>query len=81
MTSRRKRRLGLPSFDRQNPWQFSLNQLVYCWGFSGGMSVQIVDRHIEGPYGAPHYSVKTFSGEVWKVPQLHLSTTPIEQRS
>lgn len=64
-------------FDWSNPWKFRLDQHVYVWGFNQESSFRILDRMQLGPANFPHYLVCSHEGDLWTVPQIHLSSKPL----
>lgn len=57
-----------------HPWRYRLGEWVHVRGF-GGLTVRI-----EGGFfhrGLPHYRVRTTVGDIWTIPQLHISSNPI----
>lgn len=64
-------------FDWSNPFKFQLGAHVYVWGFDQTFSFRILSQSQLGPAGFPHYVVSSHEGEIWTVPQLHLSTRPL----
>ena len=67
-------------FDWGNPWQFSVGQSAYVWGFDQEFSFTVTAQLTLGPANFPHYVVTALNGDTWTVPQLHLSRQPITPR-
>ena len=64
-------------FDWTDPYKFRPGQYVYVWGFSQEFSFRVLSQSQLGPAGFPHYIVSSHEGDLWTVPQLHLSTKPL----
>lgn len=67
-------------FDQSNPWKFHVGQAVYVWGFSQEISLTIKEQKLLGTLNFPHYVVEELNGDLWTVPQMHLSRKPIVPR-
>ena len=75
-----KYRAVATKFDRSNPWKFHVGQAVYVWGFSQDISLTIKEQKLLGTLNFPHYVVEELNGDLWTVPQMHLSRKPIGVR-
>lgn len=67
-------------FDRSNPWKFHVGQAVYVWGFRQDISLTIKEQKLLGTLNFPHYVVEELNGDLWTVPQMHLSRKPLVGR-
>lgn len=66
------------AFDPAKPHKFRIGEDVWVWGFREGTPFRIRERSLLGPASFPHYTVQSASGELWIVPQLHLSRKALE---
>lgn len=57
-----------------HPWRFRLGEWVHVRGF-GGLTVRIEDGFFYR--GMPHYRVRSTLGDIWKIPQLHISSNVV----
>lgn len=63
-----------PGPKARHPWSFRLGEWVHARGF-GGLTVRIESGFLHR--SMPHYVVRTTTGDVWRLPQIHLSTRAI----
>ncbi|MGA0706332.1 MAG: hypothetical protein ACO3P8_12350 [Steroidobacteraceae bacterium] len=63
-----------PSRTISHPWRFRVGEWVHVRGF-GGLTARIEDGFLHR--GMPHFHVRTTIGDVWRVPQIHVSSNPV----
>jgi len=60
-----------------NPWRFALGDRVFIAGHPQQPAV-VTAALGQGRASWPHYFVVDFDGYEWRVPQIHLSSAPIQ---
>ena len=64
---------------KRHPWRFDLGQAVYVRGWSQDTTALITAKVATSDV-FPHYLVVDADGKEWRIPQIHLSTSPIIER-
>lgn len=65
-----------PGMKPKFPWRFALGDFVYIHGRRS--SAEIVGGELHGSF--PHLYLRDPAGDIWRIPQLHCSSTPITFR-
>jgi len=60
-----------------NPWRFSPGDHVYIYGHPQEPAI-ITSAMGRGAAGWPHYYLVDSDGHEWCIPQIHLSSAPIQ---
>lgn len=63
---------------KAQPWRFSVGDVAYVRGWSQAVTVTIVSQLQSLRW--PHYLVEDYDGNLWQLPQIHLSRSPIVER-
>lgn len=64
---------------KERPWRFNPGDVAYVAGWPVDATVLITAATAGGDYGFPHYLAVDNDGNEWKLPQIHLSKTPLNQ--
>lgn len=59
------------------PWRFTPGDLAYVAGWPQTSTVEILEQ-LPGCF--PHYLTRDLHGNTWRLPQIHLSRSPITDR-
>lgn len=68
--------MALTATRTENPWRFAPGDCVFIAGHPQQPAVVTAALGCARA-GWPHYFVVDFDGYEWRVPQIHLSSTPI----
>lgn len=60
------------------PWRFIPGDIAYVRGWRTASCVKILSQ-LQSPRW-PHYLAEDYDGGVWRLPQIHLSRSPITDR-
>lgn len=63
---------------KSQPWRFSVGDTAYVRGWSATATVKIVSQLQSLRW--PHYLAEDYDGNLWQLPQIHLSYSPIIDR-
>jgi len=69
--------MALTATRTENPWRFAPGDRVFIAGHPQQPAV-VTAALGQGRAGWPHYFVVDFDGYEWRVPQIHLSSAPIQ---
>lgn len=59
------------------PWRFTPGDVAHVRGWPEGSTVEILEQ-LPGRW--PHYLAVDLHGNTWRLPQIHLSRSPITDR-
>ena len=62
------------------PWRFKIGEVVYVRGWPVDATAKITAQ-LRNAVPFPHYLAVDNDGREWRIPQLHLSTSPIIERN
>ena len=60
------------------PWRFTPGDTAYVRGWPEASTVEIVAQLVSPAW--PHYLAVDLHGNTWRLPQLHLSHSPLTDR-
>ena len=78
LPSRSKKRIAPePGEFKHHPWQFRLDQIVYCRA-TGNTPLSVIGGFLDGRLNFPHYRLRDLEGTEMSAPQVSLSAKPFE---
>jgi hypothetical protein len=60
------------------PWRFAPGDVAYVRGWPEASTVEIIAQLLNPTW--PHYLAVDLHGNTWRLPQIHLSRSPITDR-
>ena len=66
-----------PGDFKHHPWQFRLDQFVYCRA-TGNIPLAVIGGFLDGRLNFPHYRLRDQEGSEMCAPQVALSAKPFE---
>ena len=59
------------------PWRFTPGDVAHVRGWPEGSTVEILEQLPKQRWTFPHYLAVDLHGNTWRVPQIHLSHSPL----